>query len=543
MSIFEIINKGLSQDSEAIIFDAPEATLKFGRTTFSENVHLAAAVTVKKRTTISTLLKLANEHHFALYPISTGNNWGYGSIAESKDKPRVIIDLSQLKGIYPASKELGLITVEPGVTQQDLFDYLAQNDWPYMTPVTGAGPNCSILSNALERGYGITPHAMHFDAVTAMKVYLPHPDLCHEEMSSAISELDKSGSDFIDKTFKHGLGPAVDGLFTQSNLGIVTECTIRLAKRRSFSSFYLRCFDKQGLPKLVNFIHQVLQEFEGVVGSINLMDKNRVISMTADNPNPADIHRVMTSEQVSKIEKEHGTPEWMIIGTIYGNKRVVDASEKEIKKMARGTGSIIFSSSPLLSLANQLTKAPFLKSLSVVKKVKGQLDALEEGQELMLGKPNQLALKLAYWRNAYCTPDKTKSLLPDKDKCGLLWYAPLIPMCADKIDEYVAMIRDITPKYGVEPLITFTNLRHDCIDSTVPILFNLEDPEAVDQSKACLEELVSVGRQKGFVPYRLNIEQQASLLDKNAIYWQAVDNIKSSLDPNRIISPGRYNPR
>ena len=80
-----------------------------------------------------------------------------------------------------------------------LWEYLDKHDWPWMVPVNGAGPNCGILSNALERGYGITPITEHFEAVTAIKVILGHPELAAKELRSGVSDLDGSSHDFIDK--------------------------------------------------------------------------------------------------------------------------------------------------------------------------------------------------------------------------------------------------------------------------------------------------------------------------------------------------------
>ena len=55
--------------------------------------------------------------------------------------------------------------------------------------------------------------------------------------------------------------------------------------------------------------------------------------------------------------------------------------------------------------------------------------------------------------------------------------------------------------------------------------------------------LVEEGLKKGFVPYRLNVDQQQWLLNKDSDFWQTVNQLKSSLDPNNILSQGRYNPR
>jgi hypothetical protein len=107
---------------------------------------------------------------------------------------------------------------------------------------------------------------------------------------------------------------------------------------------------------------------------------------------------------------------------------------------------------------------------------------------------------------------------------------------------FIGHIRAVCPKYGIEPMITFTSLKHDTVDSTIPIVFNLADAAAVAQAKACLEELVSEGLKQGWVPYRLNLAQQASLLDPTLPFWQISAKIKHALDPHNIISPGRYQP-
>jgi 4-cresol dehydrogenase (hydroxylating) len=58
-----------------------------------------------------------------------------------------------------------------------------------------------------------------------------------------------------------------------------------------------------------------------------------------------------------------------------------------------------------------------------------------------------------------------------------------------------------------------------------------------------LEVLTKEGLKRGFVPYRINIDQQQWLLDKDSDFWQTVNLLKKSLDPNSILSISRYNPR
>jgi 4-cresol dehydrogenase (hydroxylating) len=538
MDCYKILKETIQED-DATILNSIDAKTDYGLTTFSEPIDIDAAIIIKNKVVIPQILAIANKLKWNIYPISSGKNWGYGSISNiSQEVPKVVIDLSQLTTITPTAKELGLITIESGVTQKQLYNYLEKNDWNCMVPVTGAGPQCSIVSNALERGYGITPYTDHFSAVTALKAYLPHPDLCEQEYCSAISSLDGTGNDFIDKTYKWGVGSYIDGLFTQSNLGIVTEMSIRLARKpNGFCAFYLQCFDESKFEQLVLTIRVILRELEGIVGSINLMDQTRLISMVADNPQGPGQHAVMSAQQVLNLARQHRMPKWMLVGSIYGEPEIVQVAKRLIKKKTAGLGKLLFSDSALIKTGRWISHTlPF----GPLKGIKRQLAALDEGVEIMQGKPNQRALPLAYWRNPHVRPDKRNELNPAKDKCGLLWYAPLIPMQPKAMQEFVEFIRSTTPKYGIEPLVTFTNLRHDCVDSTIPIVFNLNDEKATQQAHQCLDVLVQEGLKKGYVPYRLNTLQQKSLLIDGMPYKAVMMKLKQAIDPNQIISPDRY---
>ena len=485
------------------------------------------------------------ELKFSIHPISSGRHWGYGtSQPPTTNDKTVLLDLSALKKIA-FDEELGLVTLQPGVTQQQLSDYLIKLGDNYMVPVTGAGPDCSIVGNAIERGYGITHYTDHFGAVTAIKGLWGNGT----QYKSAIFELDKSKDQFVDKTYKWGVGPYLDGLFTQSNFGIVTEMTIRLAARKpAFASFFIQLKSDELLEAVIPLIQRVLRDYEGIVGSINLMDKRRMLSMFADSPKGNDQHQIMSDTQVQTQAKNLNTPSWTIAGSIYGSKSIVKVAKKEIKSIFNQIpNKAIFSDDPVILIGNKvinLLPEGLLNRLAMLKKVKGQLDAFNKAKEVMQGKPNRVALKLAYWRHHKGADSfEGKVLSPGKDKCGLLWYAPLVKMKAHSMREFVEFVRKTCSPFNIEPFITFTNLRHDCVDSTIPIVFDLSNPAAVKDAHNCLKKLVTQGCKLGYVPYRLNIDQQQWLLDKESDFWQTVNQIKSILDPNNILSPGRYNPR
>jgi FAD/FMN-containing dehydrogenase len=51
------------------------------------------------------------------------------------------------------------------------------------------------------------------------------------------------------------------------------------------------------------------------------------------------------------------------------------------------------------------------------------------------------------------------------------------------------------------------------------------------------------GNALGCPPYRINVEAMPQLTNRpGSVYWDTVAKIKAALDPNHILSPGRYAP-
>ena len=183
---------------ERAVLDSAAAQQRYGPCTTGVERSIAAALRPRSVDDVVAIVDIARENTIPVYPVSTGHNWGYGSANPVTDGC-VIVDLSGLDRVVNTDVALGLVTVEPGVTQQILYDYLERNRLAFLVPVTGAGPHCSLVGNALERGYGITPYADHFGAVTAMEAVLPNGRICR----SALSEL---GGGTVDRAFKWGIG-------------------------------------------------------------------------------------------------------------------------------------------------------------------------------------------------------------------------------------------------------------------------------------------------------------------------------------------------
>jgi 4-cresol dehydrogenase (hydroxylating) flavoprotein subunit len=494
------------------------------------NLNVPAVLLAGNAEAVTHIVKIANQYQIPLYPYSIGNNWGYGSANPDQDNC-VLVDLSRMNKIVSFDAEIGLLTIEPGVTQRQLDAYLKEHKYPFLIPVTGAGPDCSLIGNALERGYGITPYADHFGAVMGLEAVLPNGEI-YRSMLSIL------GGEAVDKAFKWGMGPYVDGLFSQSNFGIVTQMTIALApKPERVEAFFFSVKKADDLELAVEKVRQVLREVGTVTGSINLMNKHRVLSMSETYPkDQLGSDGLIPDEVLQKMMKRNQVMEWTGVGAIYGNKKVVAAVRSEIRRILGSVVKrLIFFTPGLVKFMHETAKAlPVIRNLHLV----NVLGTLNKTMQLFAGEPSEVALPLAYWRSG-TMPNNGTPMNPAQDGCGLIWYSPLVPMKPALVRQFVEMVKIICIKHQIEPLITLTSISDRCWDSTIPILFDRQNPEEVTRAQACYHELLETGRQQGFVPYRLGVQSMDLPARENAVP-DVLRTIKQAIDPNNIIAPGRY---
>ena len=501
-----------------------------GASTIGTRRSIPAVLRPETQEQVADILQIAQRWKVPVYPVSTGNNWGYGS-ANPVEDDCVILDLSQLDRISDFDPEMGVVTVGPGVTQGALRDFLDRHDGDYLVPVTGAGPTCSILGNALERGYGITPITDHFAAVTKIEAILPDGSLYR----TPLSEL---GGAEIDGLFKWGLGPYLDGLFSQGNFGVVVNMTIALAPApETVTAFFFSTKDDAKLEALVPKVRSVLRALSGSVVAINLLNSQRMLSMMAPFPEDKAIDGVLPAHEIEALADSHGVPAWSGVGAIYASKEVAGAARRTLRRiLGPVTDRLVFINRRRVKAARTIA---CVLPRRLATRVKGMADTLSGALEIMHGTPNDVALALAYWRSG-TLPEPGQPKNPARDGCGLIWFAPLVPIRGNDVRRYTEMIERICPQYGVNPLITLTTVNDRCFDSTVPLLFDRGDPDATARARDCYRALLNAGQREGFLPYRLNVDAMDTLNNGRSALPGLASQLKAAVDPNFILAPGRY---
>jgi 4-cresol dehydrogenase (hydroxylating) len=514
---------------QAVAHDDPALTRREANT-MGWSTRAVAVLSPTSTSQIREIVGIANRFQVPLYPVSTGRNWGYGS-ANAPRAGCAIVELSRMNRIVEFDEELGTVTLEPGVTQQQLYEYIASRDLPFMTPVHGGGPTCSIVGNLLERGYGITPIADHFLATMSLEAVLPDGAL----YQSALAEM---GAGRVDKLFKWGVGPYVDGLFTQGAFGIVTQATVALARRpEEIAIFLFSVRDEAHFPEAVVAVRRILRDLSGVVGSINLMNGERMVSMFCPYPTErTPLGKAVPEAVMRELMREHGIHPWTGLGALYGRKSIVRAARSLVKEALRHVAVEI----------RFMTASAFARLQPWVEWMRPRLSntwsqrfsAVQSALQFLSGVPDERALKLAYWKSPERLP-KNGYLDPARDGCGLMWYSPLVPMTPAESLQYVAQTREICIRHEIEPLITLTSLSERIFDSTVPILFQ-KGSEDEARANQCFNDLLQTNASAGFVPYRYSVKH----MDRLRTCPNFLGLVESFRTPTQAdhscLAPGRY---
>jgi 4-cresol dehydrogenase (hydroxylating) len=286
--------RALLGDSNVLVDD--QALTHYSRTTSSSSRRPAAILKPGTRDEVVQLVSIARRCRTPLYPLSTGQNWGYGDACAVYDG-QVIVDLGRMNRIEHVDSALGYAVIEPGVTQGQLSRHLAEQGVPYWIDCTGSGPNSSLIGNILERGFGHSPYGNRFQSFSGMEVVLGSGEV----LRTGFGHFPGARTTHL---YPYGIGPYLDGIFTQSNFGIVTKLGLWLVPIPESFCPYIVLFDEdkdllEALPQLQKLrLDRILQSVPHI--------GNDLRALASDAPFPRDRlpgHARLTPEVRAALRK------------------------------------------------------------------------------------------------------------------------------------------------------------------------------------------------------------------------------------------------
>jgi 4-cresol dehydrogenase (hydroxylating) len=508
---------------------------RYACSTAAQGVRPLAVVSPANSAEVAELARIASAHGIALYPVSTGRNWGYGD-ACAVTGGQVLVELSRMNRVLQVDTELAYAVIEPGVTQQQLSDLLRDRGTGLWADCTGAGPDTSFIGNILERGYGHSAYGNRLQHIAGMQVVLANGEI----LETGFGHYPNARATHL---FPYGVGPFLDGLFTQSNFGIVTRLGIWLMPQVACVNHFL-CSVKhhEEIGAVVDALRPL--RMDGTLRSIvHIGNDLRVLSGGRVFPRSLEPGRSSMSDELrATLCAASGIDAWTVSGALYGSRAQVAAARDAVRRALRPTKARATFITER-SLATGALLARLLGYSEAGHRLRARVALGRSLFAMNRGVPNGRFLMGAYWRRRGGVPDGfPRQADPALDNCGLLWVSPVLPMRGNDLLVLYSLAAPVFREFGFDLFATFSMINERSLGGVLTIAFDKEDPDEVARAHACYRAVFSRAMDAGYIPYRVGNQSMADLDPRGDVYWKTVARIKAALDPDGIIAPGRYEP-
>jgi 4-cresol dehydrogenase (hydroxylating) len=442
---------------------------------------------------IQEILVICNKYKIPIWTISTGKNLGYGSAAPA-ERGQVVLDLKRMNRILEVDKDLAYALVEPGVTYQQLYDHIKERNLGLWLSVPAPSAIAGPTGNTLDRGVGYTPYGEQFLFACGMEVVLANGDVLRTGMGS----LPNSNTWQV---FKWGYGPYLDGIFTQSNYGIVTKFGFWLMPAPpAYKPFVIRYQNEEDIEEIVEIMRPL--RINGVIPNAvviaHALYEAPVVARRSDYvTGPGSI----PDAAVRKLIKDHNLGIWNVYAALYGTEEQIALSWKIVTQAFGRSG-----------------KGRILTQEDV-----GGDRAFAYRAALMRGDMNLQEFSLYNWRGGG----------------GSMWFAPVSQARGSETLKQMSLTKQILAKHGLdysgEFIVGMRDMHH-----IVDVLYDKTDPAQEKAAYECFDELLTVFSAQGYGTYRVN----TAFMDKVAhtygpVQRQVHKTLKKALDPNGILAPGK----
>ena len=493
---FTEVEKALGQGS---VNRAEEAIVRYGENTMPGGDRRPSGIVYPSSTAdVQAVVQAAQRHGVPLWTISTGNNQGLGM--KSAVRPgQVTLDLGRrMNRILEIDETLCFAVVEPGVSYQRLYDELARRGHKLMLDTTSGPPEGGVLGNSMDRGAGYTPYFDHFGMSCGIEVVLGSGEV----LRTGDGGLPNSKAWHVSK---YNIGPSFDGLFVQTNFGIVTKLGFWLMpKPPAIRSFHFVFPDDDDLAEIVELVRPL--KLSNFVPTLFRVSNDLYLFGTEDiNPEyQASGGKKQISDAARKdLQRKHGIGAWVASGAFYGG------SDEAL--------------APLI----ERVKAMFLKS--------GKARYIAHDQALEMP-PLRIAIDAF---SGVPTP-RELGLLKWRPGGGNTWFVPGMPMLGALANAHQKLARGILAEHGLDYCVMNVCSGRFARELIV-ITFNRQDADECQRADRAYRALAAAFAKAGYSVGRAPIDYHAMHMEQlDPIVLRTCLGIKKALDPAGVIAPGKY---
>jgi FAD/FMN-containing dehydrogenase len=467
-----------------------------------EDKYASAAVAPETVEQVQAVVRIANRFSIPLYTISTGRNLAYGGSAPVYSGS-VVLDLKRMNRILEVNEDQAYALVEPGVSYFDLYRHIRERGYKLWIDCPDPGWG-SLIGNALERGAGRTPlpYREHFGAHCGMEVVLANGELVRTGMGA----LPNAGANW--QSYPYGAGPLADGLFAQSNLGIVTKMGFWLMPEPEATiTGQIRARHHDDVIPLVRILASL--QYSGTVNCVFSLN-SPVFGGPLDDRKSDLLDRAGggAAAEWDAYAADNGVNFWETELRFYGPLKVIEAQWEHVQERLAVIDGIEF-------VDGELTRFP-----------------LSDEQVSRLGDPGAFGVPSL---NVFSSQAGTT---------GHLDASPMVPHSGEALLEahrvYMREYRDA----NVPLTLGFAMSYHPrAFIMFQGITLTLDEDENA-RARTLYKRLIEVSGERGWGIYRAHAAFMDELMATYSFNDHALmrlnETLKDALDPNGILAAGRY---
>lgn len=452
---------------------------------------------------IQSILRIANETAVPVWFNSQGRNNGYGGAAAA-DQGTVVVNLRRMNTVLEINDELGYVVVEPGVSFFDLYEAVRKSGKRLMIDVPDLGWG-SVIGNTLDHGNGYTLFGDHAAAACGLEVVLPTGEIVRTGMGA----LDGTETWHLNK---RGFGPSVDGLFMQSNMGVVTKMGVWVMPRPdSYMDCWVTVARENDLEALVDTFRPFM--IDGTVNNCPTLFNPLAAMSTKVSRNEvwpeADHVPHHAASEIGKQAADLGP--WNIRFALYGDAVIVQRNFDRIRDA-------------FAPVDDATVSGTFLDLDEIVP----ESDQFDQKQKVHAGVPDLSMLKLLEWDGGRAG--------------GHLSFASTVPLTGRHVRDIVELVRTRQEAAGLDYHAGIILYPRFAIHISL-LIYALGDEDKTRRVHDLYAELVVEAARKGYGEYRTHLAFMDLVASQYAYNDQSllrlVEKVKDTLDPNGILAPGK----
>lgn len=497
--------------------------------------HALASVVVYPSTAqqVQAVVHAASTSNVPIWPVSTGKNFGYGEKTAVYEAGITMV-LERMNRIWHVDEQLGFAVIEPGVSYKQINDHLKQTGSRLWADTAGTTQHASVMGNALDKGRGLTPMADHFGCLCGMDVVLPDGSLLETGGGP-------TGNNTVRHVYKWGVGPYLDGLFAQSNLGIVVKAGIWLMPAPE--KFDFAAFEYKAPPEKLGAFIDDLRELvmaRAIRSHPHLANDFAMMCILAQYPyDKLGGRRHLSDEAVAAWRQQHGVARWTFGCGLYGSSEEVRYQKRMIRKVLGRYGLVQF----IGAAVRDDWYGRLIRTVApVVNRWLGKspefTDVMVPAIDLFRGIPTDEFVRQAYFKSHQKKPDHDVD--PARDGCGLVWIGPVVPFTSGHVMNALSLTKQIFDKHEFDFFVEVIVESARSVILLVGVFYDKQDAADADRALAWYHEACDAYVEQGYPPYRATSMSMATVLDANPQAKAFVASLKQAVDPQNLIAPGRY---